>query len=118
VTGDTATPEEVGLSHDVTAAVEGDRILIDDGRIETRVEGEEGDAVVVRVESGGELGGRKGVNLPGVELDLDTLTPPDRRELELAAEKGVTMAQIALSWLLHKEWVTAPIEMISTPVAA
>ncbi len=89
VTGDTATPEEVGLSHDVTAAEAGDRILIDDGRIETRVEGVEGEAVLVRVESGGELGGRKGVNLPGIELGLDTLTPPDRRELELAAEKGV-----------------------------
>jgi aryl-alcohol dehydrogenase-like predicted oxidoreductase len=28
---------------------------------------------------------------------------------ELAAEKGVTMAQLALAWILHKEWVTAPI---------
>jgi aryl-alcohol dehydrogenase-like predicted oxidoreductase len=28
---------------------------------------------------------------------------------ELASEKGVTMAQIALSWLLHKDWVDAPI---------
>lgn len=28
---------------------------------------------------------------------------------ELAEEKGVTMAQISLSWLLHKEWVDAPI---------
>jgi len=28
---------------------------------------------------------------------------------ELAEEKGATMAQIGLSWLLHKEWVDAPI---------
>jgi aryl-alcohol dehydrogenase-like predicted oxidoreductase len=28
---------------------------------------------------------------------------------EIAADKGVTMAQIALSWLLHKDWVDAPI---------
>jgi len=28
---------------------------------------------------------------------------------ELAAEKGATMAQIGLSWLLHKDWVDAPI---------
>ena len=89
VAGDTATSETVGLSHDVTAAETGDRILIDDGRIETRVKGREGEAVVVRVESGGDLGGRKGVNLPGVELDLDTLTDGDWRELELAAEKNV-----------------------------
>lgn len=31
------------------------------------------------------------------------------RVQELANEKGVTMAQIALAWLLHKEWVSAPI---------
>jgi aryl-alcohol dehydrogenase-like predicted oxidoreductase len=28
---------------------------------------------------------------------------------ELAADHGVSMAQIALAWLLHKDWVTAPI---------
>ncbi len=28
---------------------------------------------------------------------------------ELAEDEGVTMAQISLAWLLHKEWVTAPI---------
>ncbi|AEH37079.1 aldo/keto reductase [Halopiger xanaduensis] len=33
----------------------------------------------------------------------------NERVAELAAEKGVTMAQIALAWLLHKDWVDAPI---------
>jgi len=33
----------------------------------------------------------------------------NERVQELAAEKDVTMAQIALAWLLHKEWVDAPI---------
>jgi aryl-alcohol dehydrogenase-like predicted oxidoreductase len=33
----------------------------------------------------------------------------NERVQELAAEKGVTMAQISLSWLLHKDWVDAPI---------
>ncbi|OAQ51377.1 hypothetical protein HTG_16930 [Natrinema mahii] len=28
---------------------------------------------------------------------------------ELAADRGVSMAQISLAWLLHKEWVDAPI---------
>ena len=28
---------------------------------------------------------------------------------QLAADKGVSMAQIALSWLLHKDWVDSPI---------
>jgi aryl-alcohol dehydrogenase-like predicted oxidoreductase len=33
----------------------------------------------------------------------------NERVQQLAEEKGVTMAQIALSWVLHKEWVDAPI---------
>ncbi|THE66314.1 aldo/keto reductase [Salinadaptatus halalkaliphilus] len=33
----------------------------------------------------------------------------NERVAELAADKGVTMAQIALAWLLHKDWVDAPI---------
>ena len=33
----------------------------------------------------------------------------NERVQELAAEKGVTMAQISLSWLLHQDWVDAPI---------
>ena len=33
----------------------------------------------------------------------------NERVEELAAEKGVSMAQIALAWTLHKEWVDAPI---------
>ena len=33
----------------------------------------------------------------------------NERVEELAAEKGVSMAQVGLAWLLHKDWVTAPI---------
>ncbi|WP_259519678.1 aldo/keto reductase [Halanaeroarchaeum sp. HSR-CO] len=33
----------------------------------------------------------------------------NERVQELAAEKDVTMAQIALAWLFHKDWVDAPI---------
>jgi aryl-alcohol dehydrogenase-like predicted oxidoreductase len=33
----------------------------------------------------------------------------NERVQELAAERGVKMAQIALAWILHKDWVTAPI---------
>jgi pyruvate kinase len=86
VEGETATPEEVGLSHSVTAVTSGDHILLDDARIETVVERVESDVVVAQVKSGGELGSRKGVNVPGVELAIDLITPADRRELELAAE--------------------------------
>jgi aryl-alcohol dehydrogenase-like predicted oxidoreductase len=33
----------------------------------------------------------------------------NERVEELAEQKGVTMAQLSLAWLLHKEWVDAPI---------
>jgi aryl-alcohol dehydrogenase-like predicted oxidoreductase len=33
----------------------------------------------------------------------------NERVEELADEKGATMAQISLSWILHKDWVDAPI---------
>ena len=33
----------------------------------------------------------------------------NERVQELAIQYGVSMAQIALAWLLHKDWVTAPI---------
>jgi pyruvate kinase len=90
VKGDTATSEEVGLSYAIGNVEPGDTVLLDDGRIETIVEEVEGsgeDSVVVaRTESGGDLSSRKGVNIPGVDLDLDVVTEKDRRDLELAAE--------------------------------
>jgi pyruvate kinase len=92
VKGDTATPEEVGLSYAITNVEPGDKVLLDDGRIETTVEdveegGDAESAVLAHVESGGDLSSRKGVNIPGVNLDLDVVTEKDRRDLELAAEK-------------------------------
>ncbi|MFA9503657.1 pyruvate kinase [Natrinema sp. H-ect1] len=89
VEGETATPETVGLSLSIDAVEPGDRILLDDGLIEATVLGTEGEGVRARVDTGGDLGGRKGVNVPGVELDLDVVTESDRKDLELAAEKEV-----------------------------
>ncbi|MFB6305157.1 MAG: pyruvate kinase [Haloferacaceae archaeon] len=89
VEGDRTTAEEIGLSHGIGAAEPGDGVLLDDGRIETVVERVEDGVVHARVESGGEVGSHEGVNLPGVDLDVDVVTESDRRDLELAAEKGV-----------------------------
>lgn len=88
VVGDTATPERIGLSNDITAVEPGDVVLLDDGRIETHVESVEDGVITAHVVSGGELGSRKGVNVPGVELDLDIVTEKDRRDLQLAAEEN------------------------------
>jgi pyruvate kinase len=88
VEGDEATPEEVGLSYSIATAETGDTILLDDGRIEATVVDVDDDVVRAHIDSGGELGGRKGVNLPGVDLDIDLITEGDQKELEVAAEKN------------------------------
>ncbi len=103
IEGTEATPDEVGVSHSLTAVEPGDRILLDDGRIETRVDDVDEEVVTVTVEAGGELGGRKGVNVPGVELGLPTVTEQDRRELEVAADKGVDF--VAASFVRDGEFV-------------
>jgi len=103
VEGTEATPEEVGVSHSLTAVDPGDRILLDDGRIETTVESVDDEGVTVTVKNGGELGARKGVNVPGVELGLPTVTEKDRQELEVAAEKGADF--VAASFVRDGEFV-------------
>jgi len=85
--GDTATTDRVGLSVSISAAEPGDRILLDDGRIEATVTGVDGEAVTATIDSGGDLQSRKGVNIPGVDLDIDLITPEDEQELKLAADK-------------------------------
>lgn len=89
VAGESATPEEVGLSVSLEAVETGDHVLIDDGRIETVVESVEGETVHARVDSGGSLSGRSGVNVPGVDVGLDVLTAQDERELDVAADMDV-----------------------------
>jgi len=87
--GEDATGDHVGVSASLGAATVGDHVVLDDGRIDTVVESVDGETVQTRVESGGELGGRKGVNVPGVDLDVELLTEKDRADLALAAEKRV-----------------------------
>ena len=87
--GDEASSSEVGLSVPISATEVGNRVLLDDGRIETEVLETDGDRVRARVDTGGELGGRKGVNVPGVDLGLEVITESDRQELEMAADRDV-----------------------------
>ena len=85
--GDTSTPEFVGLTVSITECEPGDTILLDDGRIEAHVLRVDGEEVVAEIISGGKLQSRKGVNLPGVDLDIELITEGDRAELRLAADK-------------------------------
>ena len=79
----------------------GTRLLLDDGAIELVVESETKTEVITRVINGGVLGERKGINLPGVSLPIDSLTPKDIEDLYWAVEQDVDY--IALSFVRKAE---------------
>ena len=75
----------------------GARLLLDDGSIELVVESTTDTEVVCRVVDGGLLGERKGINLPGVALPIDSLTEKDVEDLKWAV--GQNADYIALSFV-------------------
>jgi pyruvate kinase len=75
----------------------GNTLLLDDGRIQLRVTGTTDRAIETTVVDGGELGERKGINAPGVELPVSGLTSKDLEDLRFGANAGVDF--IALSFV-------------------
>ncbi|XP_062394105.1 pyruvate kinase PKLR isoform X2 [Sardina pilchardus] len=70
----------------------GGRIYIDDGLIALKALEIGEDWVETRVENGGTLGSRKGVNLPGAELiQLPAVSERDRADLQFGVQQGVDM---------------------------
>ena len=59
----------------------GTRLLLDDGALALVVESTTDTEVICRVVDGGLLGERKGINLPGVSLPIDSLTEKDVADL-------------------------------------
>lgn len=68
--------------------VTGTHILIDDGLIDLEVEKVEGTEMYCRVISGGELGERKGINVPRTKIDLPGLTEKDKEDIRFGIEQG------------------------------
>ncbi len=75
-----------GFIHDVPS---GAHLLFDDGEIELVVLANEGDRLKCGVLNDGVLGARKSVNVPGVKINLPSLTERDRKTIEYCIENEV-----------------------------
>lgn len=79
----------------------GARLLLDDGKIVLRVTDIADDHVTTRVEVGGMLSDRKGLNVPDVVVPMAALTEKDRSDLAFALDQGVDW--VALSFVQRPE---------------
>jgi pyruvate kinase len=83
-----ALPKEVSKDMD---------ILLDDGKRKLRVVSVTETEIKCKVIDGGDIRGRRGVNVPGAHLNIGSLTAKDRKDLELGMKKGVDF--VALSFV-------------------
>jgi pyruvate kinase len=97
--GDGAKPGEVGVTFDRLAEVAfpGQELLIADGAVRVRVTDVRGGRVETRVEVGGLVSAGKGMNLPGIQLPIPSMTDKDEADLEFALEHGADY--VALSFV-------------------
>ena len=83
-----------GMFRDVRV---GERILLDDGKLEVKVTGTDGTDVVTEVVYGGLLKSKKGVNLPNTKVSMPSVTEKDFEDLDFGLEHEVDW--IALSFV-------------------
>ncbi|MDO8963670.1 MAG: pyruvate kinase [Coriobacteriia bacterium] len=76
------------LGDDLSA---GDLILLDDGALELEVQSSRHGEVVTLVVRGGPLSSRKGVNVPGVRLAIESVSPRDLELLAWGISAGVEL---------------------------
>ncbi len=75
-----------GLVEDVSI---GGKILIDDGLIELEVVNKKDQDIVCKIINGGELGERKGVNVPNVPIRLPAITEKDIEDIRFGVTQDV-----------------------------
>ena len=86
------------LPHDVG---KGDRIVLDDGRIQLLVEKVTDEDVITQVVNGATLKSNKGINLPGVFISTPSLTDKDRHDALTGIEMDVDF--MAMSFVQRKQ---------------
>ncbi|WES65488.1 pyruvate kinase [Microbacter sp. GSS18] len=83
-----------GLPQDVEP---GDMLLIDDGKVRVEVISTDGTVVTTKVIVGGPVSDNKGINLPGVAVNVPALSEKDEADLRWALRAGADF--IALSFV-------------------
>lgn len=79
----------------------GQRLLVDDGKLQLRVIRAGDDEILCSAEVGGPISDRKGVNVPDALIPVPALTDKDRRDLSFAMEHGCDW--IGLSFVQRAE---------------
>jgi pyruvate kinase len=79
----------------------GERILLDDGKLELAIEAIEGMELRCMVVTGGTLKDHKGMNLPDSRLSVPAFTDKDREDARLAVELGADF--LALSFVRDRQ---------------
>jgi pyruvate kinase len=90
----------------------GDRILLDDGKLELKVISKKNTDIHCEVIYGGELKNNKGINLPGVNVSCPSMTDKDRADALFALDLGVDY--LALSFVRKAEDITDLRQLITS----
>jgi pyruvate kinase len=119
----TGSAEEISTTYDGFPGDvrPGQRVYIDDGRIELVAETVDSDTVHCRVLHGAILKEHKGINLPDTDISSPCITKKDRGDIKRAIDAGVDL--LALSFVRSGQDVAAAARMAeeagrSTPVIA
>ncbi|NUK30656.1 pyruvate kinase [Parageobacillus sp. VR-IP] len=87
------TPGKISVTYEglIDDVVPGSKILLDDGLIGLEVVSIDKQAreIVTRVLNGGVLKNKKGVNVPGVRVNLPGITAKDRQDILFGIEQGI-----------------------------
>ncbi len=102
-----STPEQVSVSYPsiVEDVPVGNTLLIDDGETALKVIDKTSDYLLCEVLNNGTIGSRKSVNIPGVSINLPSITEKDKRSIEIAIKHGADF--IAHSFVRSREDVLA-----------
>ncbi len=101
-TPETAAEIPIGFDRLSEYVKSGERILLDDGKLEVVVIRVERARIIARVVVGGVLTSHKGLNIPDTDLKtLDVLTEKDKNDLKFGVEQGIEW--VALSFVMDPQ---------------